>query len=386
MQHHASHRRLGRLLSQLLQTYSAKEYPFNQPNVQPPQLLLPEDFPKGGLTHAFFLFVLCYWMRGGIESDTAIMSLSQLYRLDPELFDPFKVQFMDLERLVDLLGYVGLGFSKWDNGDFWISNAAFLVNRWHGDPRNIFADFSRFGEKRKWEVAVARIKNKGKRGNRGGFAGFREKMVSMLIYFLMEQGLIATFDFPIPVDFHVARMMIIHRVFDLKPGVKYTGRHLDGLLDDIRYTSYRYAKRHHISSLVLSNILWLYSRSMCSENPVFKASFGDGTGRSTEIIIPAITWTPTKLRSYARTCGSCQVGDTCVFVVRSAHWYKHGSIVRDGDKQEPEQGQLLAPLENSRTYGGGVPNGARRVTTQAIPLRATIQETADQDQLSITFD
>jgi len=386
MHNRANHGRLKRLLTQLLHIYHQKIYPFNQAKVQPPQLLLPEDFPRGGLTHAFFLFVLCYWMRGGIESDTAILSLSQLYRLDKDLFDPFLVQEENPEHLADLLKYAGLGFSKDSNSSFWVGNAKLLVSEWGGDPRNIFSDFSKYGEKKKWEVAVSRIKNKGNRGLRGGFAGFREKMVSMLIYFLMEQGLIEEFDFPIPVDFHVARMLVIHRVFELDPSISYTGGHLDRLLDDMRYTSYRYAKRHHISSLDLSNVLWLYSRSMCSENPDFEASTGSGSGRSIEIIIPEISWSKAEQRAYARTCGSCTVANSCCYVVRSKHWYKHGSIVRDTNKQEPGQALLLAPNENAMTYKGGAKNVRWKEAPEASAMRAALRHENDQAQMGLPFE
>lgn len=345
----ADKRRMERLCSRLVAAYRAGEYPYNQTKVNPPQTYVPEEIKANGKTYAYFLFVLCLWMRGGIASDTATKSLVVLYNLESRLFDPHWVMNFDILKLKDLLDQFGLGRDSKLNAELWVGNTRLLVERWFGDPRLIFHDFDRLSEKKKWEAALTRIMNHGKRGRKSGFGGFREKMTSMLIYYLTETGLIPGFDTPIPVDFHVARMMVIHKIYVLEPGVSYTGRKLDELLDAIRYETYRFAKAHNITSVELCDALWLYSRSMCTRSPAFKAIPGERNGRKTVITPYKPKWSKAEMRAFTNTCGRCSVHDTCEAVVRAAYWYHHGSL-RTEDRLTPDQLTLIPPEVNRFLY------------------------------------
>lgn len=345
----ADKRRMERLCSRLVAAYKASEYPYNLASVNPPQTYIPDHIKSDGKTYAYFLFILCLWMRGGIASDTATRSLVALYEYDSRLFDTHWVINLDPIELAGLLDNHGLGRDSKLNAELWIGNSKLLVARWHGDPRLIFHDFGRYSEQRKWEIALQRIMNQGNRGQKGGFGGFREKMTSMIIYYLTETGLIPAFDTPVPVDFHVARMMTIHKVFKLEPGVRYNGRKLNELLDAIRYETYKFAKKHGVSSVELCDALWLYSRHMCTRSPAFKANIGERNGRKTEIFPYEPRWSEAEMRSYVNTCGRCLVHDTCEAVVRAAHWYHSGSLNVE-NQHVPFQLTLLSPDINRSLY------------------------------------
>jgi hypothetical protein len=347
--HKANKERLKRLCSRLVAAYQAGAHPYNQDSVNPPQVYIPDHIKEDGRTYAYFLFVLCLWMRGGIASDTATKSLVRLHHKEPRLFDAHCTMNLDPIVLQELLTAHGLGRDAKLNAELWVGNSKLLVLRFGGDPRLIFHDFGRYGEKKKWEIALKRIMNQGKRGKKGGFGGFREKMTSMLIYYLTETGLIPHFDTPVPVDFHVARMMVIHRVFEIDPNTKYTGRKLDELLDAIRYETYRFAKTHGISSVELCDALWLYSRSMCTKSPAFKSNVGELNGRKTEVSPYEPTWSKAEMKSYAKTCGRCVVHDSCEAIVRAAYWYHQGSLHSE-EKQTPSQMSLFPPEVNCQFY------------------------------------
>ena len=76
---------------------------------------------------------------------------------------------------------------------------------WSGDPRKLMDD------KPKFKVLVKRIMGKTTRkgvffyniDKAQGFMYFREKMVAMIAYFLMDAKLVPMFYTPVPVDFHV---------------------------------------------------------------------------------------------------------------------------------------------------------------------------------------
>ncbi|MDD5693134.1 MAG: hypothetical protein PHU86_01510 [Patescibacteria group bacterium] len=338
---------MERVCGRLVAAFDAHEYPYNRLSVRPPQEVenLPPTLVLGSRDHAMFLFNLCYWMRGGIQSDTAIRSLGLVYSEHPALFDPCVAMHTDPLWLKQVFTQFGLGWSKNFNSRFWVDNSRLLAERWDGDPRNLFCDFDKLTETEAWEAACNRIK----KGKDKGFAGFREKMVSLLIYFLMASDLIDPFDFSLPIDFHNIRMAIILGFVELscsngdKEG---TFGYDDKLLGTLRDLTYRYSKEHGVSSLKLCDVLWLYSRSMCSEHPSFQSIVGERNGRSTPVSRLILTWTDAQIEAHHRTCGVCHVAEYCKLVVRSAPYYIQGKIAVDKTAICPVQS--LLPAEISR--------------------------------------
>jgi hypothetical protein len=130
------------VFGRLLHSYRSKKYPYNLPAAVPPQIPenLPKSFKRGSREHAMFLFTLCYWMRGGIESSTATKQLTRLYNADSSIFLPESEPQLVASDLTERFKAVGLGFNAEQTGEIWKENLARIASRWNGDPRNILAD------------------------------------------------------------------------------------------------------------------------------------------------------------------------------------------------------------------------------------------------------
>ncbi len=88
--HRLDRERADRVFGSILAAYRAGSFPFSRPAVVVPNTgrHLPPGLQPGSLEHARLLFYFCGYMKGGIESATAIRSLGQLFLAHQELFDP----------------------------------------------------------------------------------------------------------------------------------------------------------------------------------------------------------------------------------------------------------------------------------------------------------
>jgi hypothetical protein len=322
-----------KIFGRLLDAYRSKEYPFDQPEVTPPQIPenLPRSLAQGTREHALFLFALCYWMRGGIESHAATKQLAKLYDFCPELFLPEAADKIDPGILAVMFQVFGLGFNAREIGMLWIKNLEILAKHWKNDPRNLFADITTY------EEACARIQNHGS----SGFGGFQEKMVSMITYFYMDAGIIDCWNFPIPVDFHVLRTIFAHEIIVADPSeFNGNGFYTKPILATVRKLFYEYCAEHHADPLRLCDAIWLYSRTMCNQHPGNQSSVGGRHGRKTELW-PVARWTSAQTRTYERTCGNCFLSETCQWCVPSAEYYIRGRIILREERDTPPQGSLF---------------------------------------------
>jgi len=196
--------RVRRVLGTLLCTYENGEYPYSLESTRLPHDHdhLPDTLEIGSQAHAMFLFTACYYMRGGIRSVDAVKRLGTIYRDTPELFEASVVRETDPSVIATSLKDNGLGFQKTVSQQ-WVENARRLNDRWGGDPRRIFDGVTDY------DTALERIQ---RTRREKGFVGFQEKMTSMITYYLMDEGMIAYFDFPLPVDMHVLRVSIEHEL------------------------------------------------------------------------------------------------------------------------------------------------------------------------------
>jgi hypothetical protein len=323
------------VLSRLLDAYFRKEFPFNQPNAVPPQVIahLPHSLEWGSREHSLFLFAVCYWMRGGIQSVTAIKALARLYAMAPGLFLPESVESTETHLLAATFSLVGLGFNAAQIAEMWKDNLKRIAERWGGDPRNIFSGITTY------EEACERIQNKGKKG----FRGFQEKMVSMLTYFYMDAGVIDRWHFPIPVDFHVLRTVFAHEIVVAEASeFNGNGFYTKPILAAVRKLFLDYSIAHHTDPIILCEAVWLYSGLMCNQHPGNTSIVGERKGRKTEIV-PVPRWSAAQARVYARTCGVCTIQGTCQWCVPSAEYYIGGRITLRGERDAPQQG-LLFPI------------------------------------------
>ena len=324
------------ILGKLLGAFLRKTYPYNLPNAVPPQTPqnMPQTLVPGTREHALFLFCLCYYMRGGIKSHTAAKRLSMLYDARPLIFLPEERGSFPPSFVSVVLKKAGLGFKADEIGERWFENLGRLADLYKGDPANIFSGISTY------EEACDRIRNREKRG----FLGFQEKMVSMLIYFFMDAGFIDKWYFPIPVDFHVLRIVFAHEIITgAKSGRN--GFYTKEILAATRQLFLDYCRNHNADPLRLCDAVWLYSGLMCNLHPGNQSRVEKKRKGRKTVIVPMSRWSRRQVRTCnEQACGQCFIKDTCRWCIPSAHYYVRGEISLREERDDPPQMFLFAVL------------------------------------------
>ncbi|HUD11426.1 MAG TPA: hypothetical protein VMS08_03375 [Candidatus Saccharimonadia bacterium] len=324
--------RVKLVLGALMEAFRAKSYPYNLPQARVPQdpRHLPANLPLGGLDHARFLWHVCYYMRGTIKSNNAVKLLAALYTDHPDIFDFSVAAGLDKLWLGELLKQYQLGYRYNQISGFWVDNAARMLMRYDGDPRLIFTGVDTY------EGAQKRIQND-KHG--GGFLGFQEKMVSMIIYYLLDEELIEFFNFPIPIDLHVMRVTVANellRFVDVPPD----GNVLtDETLAAARKLYLDYARTYQVNPLRLCDAVWLLSMVLCSGQPGNTTLEPGGRirqlGRPLRLEALNLTnSTERQRRAYARTCAQCVLQATCRWNVPAGPYYRQRIIILRGQRIE----------------------------------------------------
>ncbi len=323
----------GAIYSRLLDAYFRKEYPYDQSKATPPQIRenIPQLIEWGSREHALFLFAVCYWMRGGIKSHTAIRQLAELYNAENAIFLPESETTLTAEGLSASFRSVGLGFNADEIGGIWKENLKKLTDLWNGDPRTIFSNISTY------EEACDRIQNK--KGN--GFRSFQEKMVSMLTYFYMDAGIVDRWHFPIPVDFHVLRTVFAHEIV-IADTCEFNGNgfYTKPILAAVRTLFQSYCVENNVDPVTLCEAVWLYSGLMCNQHPGNQSVVGGRHGRKTELW-PVARWSLAQTRTYEQTCAVCVIRNTCRWCVPSAEYYIRGRIILREERDTPQQKSLF---------------------------------------------
>ncbi len=325
-------RKATEIFNSLVNSYVERTYPFNKPEATPPQTRenLPSNIIWGSRGHALFLFTLCYWMRGGIDSHTAVRQLAKLYQAEPQLFLPENNEKLNPAKVTEASKKFGLGFNAEEIGLAWKKNLARIQGLYNGDPRRIFQGLSTYDE------ACERIQNKGK----NGFLGFQEKMVSMLTYFFMDAGMVDKWNFPIPVDFHVLRIVFANEIITAeKEEANGNGFYTKPVLLAVREICLNYCIEKGVDPLILCEAVWLFSKLMCNRHPGNESEVGGRHGRKTELS-PIKRWTASQSQSYVAACGSCVIESTCMHCVPSAAYYISGKIILRERRESPKQGLL----------------------------------------------
>lgn len=328
--------KLEAILETLLEAWDKKEFPYNLDVASLPQneRNMPPELPRGSAEHATFLFTTCYYMRGGIKSTTAFRSLAKLYEQDRALFDPAQAAKTDPAYVTGALQQVGLGFSKEVIGKQWTQNAQRLVERYDGDPRNIFKDVEDY------EELLGRVMNDGKGG---GFAGFREKMTSMLAYYLMDAELVPYFDFPLPVDLHVLRVSAATEIITFENLPDDGNIYHERTLATLRKMYHDYSTTHGVSQLEVCNAVWSLSSAICGTQPgniMLEPNRKEGRqGRNTEITplrIDINDFAQTAL--YERSCARCPIEKECLYNFPAKNYYVKGKLIGSPRVRFPQQG------------------------------------------------
>ncbi len=338
------------IYSKLLETLRLVQYPYDQPKVRPPQIpeFLPKSLPLGSREHALFLFASCYQM-SGIESDVAFNLLRGVYEENPHIFLPEYVVENDITpgTISDILDRHQLRYKSQVNGRAWIENSYKLHKHWGNDPRNLFIGTNSYDE------LADRIRNKKNTKTVGtpkeGMFGFQHKMVCMLAYFLTDADLVKVpYLFPVPVDFHHMRVHLATKmvVVSGRKSVRASKR----LEKVIRNLSIWYCLNHDLpSSNPIADAVWLLSKYLCSQYPGNATTTGprqktvDGKvlRRSGKSRNKEVTWEPSQVAAYYRSCGSCPIDEFCKISIGAGQHYQKAQLVLRGPRETPPQAQLL---------------------------------------------
>ncbi|HET7630597.1 MAG TPA: hypothetical protein VFK03_04450 [Candidatus Saccharimonadales bacterium] len=313
-----------KVIDNIMEAYRTGQPPYNREETRLPQdpRHMPERLNLGGIDHAMFLFNICNYMRGGTGSITAVKCMARVYDEWPELFDCKVAIDADPEDIADVLTRNGLGFQKRVARDL-KENSRRLLERYDGDPRKIFDGITSY------EESLELVMNDG-RGN--GFVGFREKMTSMLTYYLVDAGLIEQFDFPAPIDLHFMRVSIANEMISVPDAPYGTNLYTDEVTAALRKLYFDYVVEKQVDPIAVTDAVWMLSESSCGTHPGNSTSepFGRSrrNGRKT-YLIPGVVdpSNPVQRAAYASTCAICPIEKTCEFNIPGTHYYVGGSVI-----------------------------------------------------------
>lgn len=328
-----------RVIDKIMEAYRTDQPPYNREETRLPQdpRHMPERLSFGGIEHAMFLFNICNYMRGGTGSITAVKCMAGVYDEWPELFDCRVAVDADSQDIVDILTRNGLGFQKRVARDL-RENSRRLLERYDGDPRKIFDGVTSY------EESLERVMNDG-RGN--GFIGFKEKMTSMLTYYLVDAGLIEQFDFPAPIDLHFMRVSLANKMMSFPNAPYGTNLYTDEVTAALRKLYFDYVVEKQVDPIAVTDAVWMLSESSCGSHP------GNSTleplgrrrrnGRKT-YLIPGVVdpSSPAQQAVYTATCGICPVEDSCEYNIPGMHYYVGGSIIIRGKRMRFPVSQRIA--------------------------------------------
>lgn len=342
---HVDKEQVALVLGRLVHAFTNNLPPYNQDHVRLPQdpRHMPQTLERGGRDHANFLFNVCYYMRGGIKSNDAFKRMGEIYDEWPELYDTEIAKDFQQDEIVRILSDHGLGFQKTVAGQ-WVKNAQRLHDKYDGDPRNIYDGVDNY------EAAVKLTKN-----HRGeGFIGFREKMTSMILYYLMYDELIEPFNFPVPVDLHVMRISVANELVKMPDVPNGTNLLSPDLLATLRNLYFDYGAEHNVNPLQLSGAVWTLSESSCGSHPGNITQEPDGrearNGRATRLIPGVVDLqNPNQQRDYAAACGVCPIEDTCKWNIPGKQYYVNGSLIIRGERQKYPEPTLKPELPPAPT-------------------------------------
>ncbi len=320
----------------MLDLYKRRAYPFINLEKDLPQNLVTAEIQSNPLSLARHLFFACHYMRGTVVSSHAFHVLNKMQEKHPWLFNEEILVLTTAGQVSDALGE-HIPWHQVQVGKLWLANAHTLHREWGGDPRRIFSGSP--SKKTLYKRVMGR-KYKGYRGRCEGFGGFREKMTSMLAYFLESKNLITPTPLSAPVDFHHFRVYLATEMIRVKT-------------DTVRY---EYVKKlgirlaewlqreFSLSQVEYGDIVWLWSLRSCRSSPHNSSrEVVLDTGQTRRIPV-SITWSEGQLRSYARTCGRCYIADYCTYGVPAGPYYTTG-LFHLLERQPPPQQNLFLSSE-----------------------------------------
>jgi len=300
------------ILDTLVDSYKNQRPPYDEAVL--PQDYKPDSLQFGGeyygsSRHAMYFWNMCSYMQGGVKTRQAFKRMTDIFNDNPEFFDCQLLSQFEPYDVSDKLADYRLG-RQHSVADHWVKNAKSLLEKYDGDPRNIFEGANSY------EDCVERIKKNGE----NGFDGFREKMTSMILYYYMNEGLIPGMSFPVPVDFHVLRVALATEMITVEPRNFYTYNHV--VEDSLRLLFQGYLRQRDICPLDLTNSIWLLSSNLCSKSlgnyPQASKGGSDFRGFDAEKLRQSKSW--------QQSCGKCVVEKCCRYYISSGPYYINGAI------------------------------------------------------------
>jgi hypothetical protein len=360
------------VLSDLMDAYARNAPPYCYPDTICPQdeRNMPHTPFVDDKQKANFFLTSCLWMRR-MNSVTAMRYLSRMFddtrELEIDPFDPQVAATLTEEEVARLLEPYGQLQMRGFTVPAWIHNAKHLVDHFDGDARNIISDTDSYEEiARRMVNRVSREqRTSGSTESGDGFEGFQKKMVSMFLYYMIDAGIKEYFDFPMPVDIHVARFAMGCDLVDFEGFAPGSNHMTPQLLDVLRDMLYDYSLSTGTSQIDICNAIWLLGASACSRSPETQATKIKVDGRRSELGWYAPDYSPgsSDLQRFIETCGACAVSDHCRRVARGKENQLLGTMT-PRERNTPESiNEALVPLSV-------VIGSIRRVTTQTPSSKA----------------
>ncbi len=333
MQIHVDHDQARRVFDVLVQTHRKHQYPYNIARL--PQDSIPKLLRRDPLRHAQFIFFLCHFMRGTLDSAIVTRQLIALWYRYPWMFQPEEVVRHSQEEIGRFLASV-VNYHLSEIAAFWLENAHRLLNRYRGDPRAIYKGVKTYKEVLRRVVYKRPLSSKTTRELfmiERGFLGFQGKMTSMLTYFLMDARIIKKIEgVPPAVDFHLLRVMVGNQILVVPIELLAAGVRYDQLYKHGVEAVMRYMRETGVDAVTLGDALWILSTELCASAPG-NWSLGRSKGRPQKGVRKAppraVVLDPHNYKhvvAYERTCHHCPARHTCTLNSPSGPYYEMGAF------------------------------------------------------------
>jgi hypothetical protein len=165
----------------------------------------------------------------------------------------------------------------------------------------------------------------------------------------MHAGFLDPFLFPIPIDFHVLRIIFANSVLaaEFEPGDgTANGFYREKVLALTRQLFTGFCHKHGADPVQLCEAFWLLSRTLCQRQPGNRSIIGKRNGRKTPVRPITINWSANQISAYEGACGSCPIEESCRYNIPAANYYIQGRIEIRGERQKPPQLDLFQDLSS----------------------------------------
>lgn len=338
-----NHRRIRAGLDALMESFYAGRYPFSRGDMEFPQdeVNMPVDLPRGGVEEAHYWVWVCNYMLGA--TDSMMMARHVAFKLYPRyrelLFNWDSLEKQSPAAVSKMLQDAELKFrsSEDEIPKGAIENAKRINKRWDGNILNAFEEAGTSWRK------LYRLLKATKKGE--GLVGYRDKMVSMLAFYLMRRKIVPYFPMPPQVDFHVMRVfwscnMVVPSKLNGEEVSELKAHVIPKFAEAISEILYDYILETNCNWLDLSDALWTQSRVRCKLSPSNSMS----RGKDAEMVLKKpIVWSDNMIKRFKNSCEGCELALMCTSAISHGHYYGEGPTLLKivGPREEPPGRRLF---------------------------------------------